>query len=151
MFLMGLQGPMRRMIIRIQSPFMERQKLAADNWLKNYHGKNSILRANVVYDYTNRTKASFLKWIVESLIAKKPIKVVNDQWNNPTWTYSITKIINLEVGKIQTIQVSVKKLNFPRIRNLPNKIICEDNTGKIDIVYFNSSEGYLRKLVDTGN
>ena len=28
-------------------------------------------------------------------IAKKPIKVVNDQWNNPTWTYSITKIINL--------------------------------------------------------
>ena len=40
----------------------------------------------------------------------------------------------------------VKKLNFPRIRNLPNKIICEDETGKIDIVYFNSREGYLRKL-----
>ena len=40
----------------------------------------------------------------------------------------------------------VKKLNFPRIRNLPNKILCEDETGKIDIVYFNSREGYLRKL-----
>ena len=40
----------------------------------------------------------------------------------------------------------LKKLNFPRIRNLPNKIICEDETGKIDIVYFNSREGYLRKL-----
>ena len=38
-------------------------------------------------------------------------------------------------------------MNFPRIRNLPNKIICEDETGKIDIiVYFNSREGYLRKL-----
>jgi ATP-dependent DNA helicase RecG len=56
------------------------------------------------------------------------------------------KLNELEVGKIQTIKVIVKKLNFPRIRNLPNKIICEDATGKIDIVYFNSREGYLRKL-----
>ena len=58
----------------------------------------------------------------------------------------ITKINELEVGKIQSIKVLVKKLNFPRIRNLPNKIICEDETGKIDIVYFNSREGYLRKI-----
>ena len=40
----------------------------------------------------------------------------------------------------------VKKLNFPRIRNLPNRIFCEDEFGKIDITYFNSREGYLRKL-----
>ena len=58
----------------------------------------------------------------------------------------IYKLNELEVGKIQTIKVKVKKLNFPRIRNLPNKIICEDEVGKIDIVYFNSREGYLRKL-----
>ena len=56
------------------------------------------------------------------------------------------KLDELEVGKIQTIKVNVKKLNFPRIRNLPNKIQCEDEVGKIDIVYFNSREGYLRKL-----
>ena len=49
-------------------------------------------------------------------------------------------------AKIQTIKIQVKKLNFPRIRNLPNKIYCEDETGKIEIVYFNSREGYLRKL-----
>ena len=56
------------------------------------------------------------------------------------------KLNELEVGRIQTIKVIVKKINFPRIRNLPNKIICEDEVGKIDIVYFNSREGYLRKL-----
>ena len=39
-----------------------------------------------------------------------------------------------------------KHLTFPRDRNLPNKIICEDETGKIEIVYFNSREGYLRKI-----
>ena len=56
------------------------------------------------------------------------------------------KLNELEIGKTQTIKVIVKKLNFPRIRNLPNKITCEDETGKIDIVYFNSREGYLRKI-----
>ena len=52
----------------------------------------------------------------------------------------------MQIGKIQSIKVYVKKLNFPRIRNLPNKINCEDETGTIDIIYFNSREGYLRKL-----
>ena len=59
------------------------------------------------------------------------------------------KLNELEIGKTQTIKVVVKKLNFPRIRNLPNRIICEDETGKIEIVYFNSREGYLRKLYKT--
>ena len=58
----------------------------------------------------------------------------------------ISKLNQLQVGKIQSIKVLIKRLNFPRIKNLPNKIICEDETGKIDIVYFNSREGYLRKL-----
>ncbi len=58
----------------------------------------------------------------------------------------IYKLNELEIGKTQTIKVVVKKLNFPRIRNLPNKIVCEDETGRIDIVYFNSREGYIRKL-----
>ena len=58
----------------------------------------------------------------------------------------IIKLNELEIGKIQSVKVKVNKLSFPRIRNLPNKIICEDETGKIDVIYFNSREGYLRKL-----
>jgi ATP-dependent DNA helicase RecG len=61
------------------------------------------------------------------------------------------KLNELEIGKTQTIKVIIKKLNFPRIRNLPNKISCEDETGKIDVVYFNSREGYLRKLYPLNN
>ena len=56
------------------------------------------------------------------------------------------KLNELEIGKIQSVKVLIKKLNFPRIRNLPNKIDCEDETGKVQIVYFNSREGYLRKM-----
>lgn len=62
----------------------------------------------------------------------------------------ISNLNELEIGKIQTIKVNVKRLNFPRIRNLPNRIICRDDTGEIDIVYFNSREGYLRKIFPIG-
>ncbi len=58
----------------------------------------------------------------------------------------ISQLNELEIGKIQTIKVLIKRLNFPRIRNLPAKIICEDKSGKIEIIYFNSREGYLRKI-----
>ena len=83
-------------------------------------------------------------------LKKKRIEKVKDIVLNLPYSETdrskIYKLNDLEVGKIQSIKVLVKKLNFPRIRNLPNKIICEDETGKIDIVYFNSREGYLRKL-----
>ncbi len=57
------------------------------------------------------------------------------------------KVNELQVGKISTINVIVKKYSFPRIRNLPNKVICEDETGTIDCVFFNSYEGYIRKIL----
>jgi ATP-dependent DNA helicase RecG len=83
-------------------------------------------------------------------LKKKKIERIKDIILNLPYSETdrskISKINELEVGKIHSIKVKVKKLNFPRIRNLPNKIICEDETGKIDIVYFNSREGYLRKL-----
>ena len=83
-------------------------------------------------------------------LKKKRIEKIKDVILNLPYSETdrskIFKLNELEVGKIQSIKVQVKKLNFPRLRNLPNKIICEDETGKIDIVYFNSREGYLRKL-----
>ena len=95
----------------------------------------------------------FLKGIGKQLskyLKKKKIEKIKDiVLNLPYSETDRSKIINLnelEIGKIQTIKVFVKKLNFPRIKNLPNKIICEDEVGQIEIVYFNSREGYLRKL-----
>ena len=60
---------------------------------------------------------------------------------------NLININELEIGKICTIKVQVIKYNIPRIRNLPNTVKCEDSTGKIDIVFFNSREGYIRKIL----
>ena len=88
-------------------------------------------------------------------LKKKRIEKIKDVILNLPYSEidrsKIFKLNSLEVGKIQSIKVKVIKLNFPRIRNLPNKINCEDETGKIDIVYFNSREGYLRKLFPVNN
>ena len=59
----------------------------------------------------------------------------------------IDKINEIQIGKIHTLTVVVNKYSFPRIRNLPNRVICEDETGKFDCVFFNSYEGYIRKIL----
>ena len=69
-------------------------KLFADNWLLDNYSKSTIIRTNILYSYTKRTKASFLKWVVDLLNDNQNIKVVNDQWNNPTWTESLSLVIS---------------------------------------------------------
>ena len=85
------------------------------------------------------------------LFRRKNINTIFDLiWNLPRDFVDRTdekKINELQIGKIQTVTVLVKKYNFPRIRNLPNKVQCEDETGKLDCVFFNSYEGYIRKIL----
>ena len=84
-------------------------------------------------------------------LKKKKIEKVNDLlWNLP---YSFTDrsetatLDRLEVGKIFTIKIKVLKYNFPRIRNLPSRVFCKDEFGEIDLIFFNSREGYIRKIL----
>ena len=51
------------------------------------------------------------------------------------------------MGKNYNIKVTPIKYNFPRIRNLPNKVICEKNGVKLDCIFFNSYEGYIKKIL----
>ena len=85
------------------------------------------------------------------LLRKKKIEKITDLlWNFPqgyTDRSNLQTLDKLEIGKITTIKVKVIKYNFPRTRNLPNKVFCEDNNGKIDIIFFNSREGYIRKVL----
>ena len=88
-------------------------------------------------------------------LKKKKIEKIKDIILNLPYSETdrskVFKLNQLEIGKIQTIKVLVKKINFPRIKNLPNIVLCEDETGKIEIVYFNSREGYLKKIFPIDN
>ena len=104
-------------------------------------------------DFINQ-EISILKGVgkkIKSLLKKKKIEKISDLlWSFPqgfTDRTNLRKLDSLEIGKINTIKVKVMRYNFPRIKNLPNKVICEDEKGKIDIVFFNSREGYVRKIL----
>ena len=88
---------------------------------------------------------------LSKLFKKKSINTIFDLlWSlpqNSTDRSELVKINELQIGKIQTITVNVVKYNFPRIRNLPNKVSCEDETGKIECIFFNSFEGYIKKIL----
>ena len=86
-----------------------------------------------------------------NLLKKKKINTIFDLlWKLPrTYTdLSIsTKIKDLKIGEIQTITLYPYKYNFPRIRNLPNKVSCKDESGELDCIFFNSYEGYIKKIL----
>ena len=107
-----------------------------------------LIKKDFIFDDVNRLKGVGKQ--LSKYLKKKKIEKVKDILLNLPYSETdrskLYKLDQLEVGKTQSIKVFVKKLNFPRMRNLPNKILCEDEVGKIDIVYFNSREGYLRKL-----
>ena len=60
------------------------------------------------------------------------------------------KIKDLKIGETQTLIVVPQKYNFPRVRKLPNRVLCNDETGEIDCVFFNSYEGYVKKILPLG-
>jgi len=88
---------------------------------------------------------------IKKLLKKKKIEKISDLLlsfpQGSTDRSNVKSLDLLEVGKITTIKVKVIKYNFPRIRNIPNKVFCGDHRGKIDIVFFNSREGYIRKIL----
>ncbi len=90
------------------------------------------------------------KKTLNSFNKKKIFTIFDLLWHLPISkieTADDTEIKDLQVGKNYNIKVTPIKYNFPRIRNLPNKVICEKNGLKLDCIFFNSYEGYIKKLL----
>tara|TARA_B100000767_G_scaffold223139_1_gene211986 strand:- start:690 stop:2765 length:2076 start_codon:yes stop_codon:yes gene_type:complete len=110
---------------------------------------NLINKKNFLFEDVSTIKGVGKKLSI--YLKKKKIEKINDLlWNLP---YSFTDrsesitLDKLEIGKIFTIKIKVIKYNFPRIRNLPNRVLCKDEFGEIDLIFFNSREGYIRKIL----
>jgi len=110
---------------------------------------NKIIKKNFLFE-----NVSTIKGVGKTLtiyLKKKKIEKVNDLlWNLPysfTDRSEVATLNKLEIGKIFTIKIKVIKYNFPRIRNLPSRVFCQDPFGQIELVFFNSREGYIRKIL----
>ena len=83
-------------------------------------------------------------------LKKKILNIFDLLWHMPISKIETSNTVNideLQIGKIQSIQLIPIKYNFPRIRNLPNKVNCLSSGKKIDCIFFNSYEGYIKKIL----
>ncbi|WP_435167764.1 ATP-dependent DNA helicase RecG [Candidatus Pelagibacter bacterium nBUS_28] len=111
-------------------------------------------KSNYEYLLSDLSKLKGVGAKTTSLLKKKKINNIFDLlWKLPkSYTdrsHSI-KIKDLKIGENQTINITPIKYQFPRVRNLPNKVSCSDETGEIDCIFFNSYEGYVRKILPLG-
>ena len=89
-----------------------------------------------------------------NLLKKKKINNIFDLlWKLPksyTDRSLSSKIKDLRIGLNQTVTIIPQKYSFPRVRNLPNRVLCTDETGELDCIFFNSYEGYVKKILPIG-
>ena len=106
---------------------------------------------NYNYLLADLTKLNGVGKKTMQILKKKKVNNIFDLlWRLPksyTDRTLISKICDLQIGKIQTIRIVPLKYQFPRVRNLPNRVNCIDQTGKVDCIFFNSHEGYIRKIL----
>ncbi len=89
----GQTGPYSEKAAISPINYYGRSKLEGENFITASGLDWSIIRTNVVFGASIHTGASFLKWVVDSLQAGKNINIVDDQWNNPTWTVGLAETI----------------------------------------------------------
>ena len=111
-------------------------------------------KSNYEYLLSDLTKLKGVGSKTTALLKKKKINNIFDLlWKLPksyTDRSHSVKIKDLKIGEKQTITIIPQKYSFPRIRNLPNKVTCSDETGEIDCIFFNSYEGYVKKILPLG-
>ncbi|MFZ0454453.1 MAG: dTDP-4-dehydrorhamnose reductase [Ignavibacteriaceae bacterium] len=83
-----------------------RTKLASENALKISGSVHTILRTNVLFGIAD-SRPDFVRWVINSLKNKKQIKIVTDQFNNPTFiddmVQAISKVIDFKKDGIYHI------------------------------------------------
>ena len=76
------------------------------------------------------------------LIWHLPISIIDRRWR-PT-------ISGLEEGRIATVEVDVLEHQPARNKKAPYRVICQDETGEITLVFFHARESYLRQQLPEG-
>lgn len=90
----GKNGPYLEKDIPNPLGYYARTKLASENALKISGAKTTIIRTNVLYGVTKFGRPDFVRWVIDSLRAKKQIRIVTDQINNPTFIDDLVQAIN---------------------------------------------------------
>lgn len=137
----GKEGPYTEKAIPNPIGYYGRTKLASENALKISGTFFTILRTNVLYGIAPNSRPDFVRWVISSLDKKENIRIVKDQFNNPTFIDDLVQGINkiIEFKKIGTYNIGGKEflnrydftLKIADYFNLDKKLITPITTEEL--------------------
>lgn len=75
--------------------FYARAKLAGENVLLNSEANFAIARTMVLYGSGFQIRPNFVTWLIKQLRAGKPVRIVDDQWGNPTLASELAQALRV--------------------------------------------------------
>jgi dTDP-4-dehydrorhamnose reductase len=88
----GTKGPYTEQAVPSPINYYGKSKLAGENVCTSGTSHSTIVRTCLVYGPPS-SHPDFVQWIIESCAAKTPIRVVNDQFAQPTYVEDIAEAI----------------------------------------------------------
>lgn len=103
----GLNGPYGEHDICNPLSYYGLTKLTGETESLRWHRDIAIIRTNVVYGYSELGKGDFVSWVIDKIKNGIPLKIVSDQYSNPTLTddiaIAILKIIEKDIFGILNV------------------------------------------------
>ena len=81
----GAKGPYSEIDTPSPINYYGQTKLDSEQAVRLSGAISTIVRTNVLYGIIPSGRLDFVRWVVESLRAQKQIRIVTDQYNNPTF------------------------------------------------------------------
>lgn len=95
----GLSGPYREEDPRAPQGVYAQTKFAGEQMVTGSNKHSIIVRPNVLYGHGEQLASSFVAWLVKELSAGRPVNIVDDQFNNPTYARRLAEVIEILVSK----------------------------------------------------
>lgn len=88
----GTKGPYTETAVPNPISYYGKSKLAGENVCLAGNTNSVIIRTNVIYG-PPRERPDFVRWVLDSLDSRTPIRVVDDQIGNPTYVDDLAEAI----------------------------------------------------------
>ncbi|NQV42138.1 MAG: dTDP-4-dehydrorhamnose reductase [Candidatus Marinimicrobia bacterium] len=91
----GDAGPYRETDDRDARGKYAESKLAGEKAVLESGAKVAVIRPNVMYGNGKALKSSFVEWLVTELRNERSVRIVDDQYNNPTYARRLAYVIRM--------------------------------------------------------
>ncbi len=117
-------------------------KYAGEQAVLNCGGQVAVVRPNVMYGHGVQLKSSFVAWLIKELQQGRPVNIVDDQYNNPTYARRLATVIHQildkkawdlwHFGSKETVSRYTFALNIAHTFGLPSGLINAISTVELN-------------------